>query len=50
MTTTSPGSLHFFYRLPMYSEAKLAFIIYLWYPKTMVRPVLPMHACQYVLN
>lgn len=24
------------YRVPMYSEAKLAFIIYLWYPKTMV--------------
>lgn len=23
-------------RVPMYSEAKLAFIIYLWYPKTMV--------------
>uniref|UniRef100_A0A0D9VBH8 HVA22-like protein n=1 Tax=Leersia perrieri TaxID=77586 RepID=A0A0D9VBH8_9ORYZ len=22
------------YRLPMYSEAKLAFIVYLWYPKT----------------
>lgn len=24
------------YRLPMYSEAKLAFIVYLWYPKTQV--------------
>lgn len=23
-------------RLPMYNEAKLAFFIYLWYPKTMV--------------
>ncbi|KAJ0789745.1 hypothetical protein HanPI659440_Chr05g0207101 [Helianthus annuus] len=24
-------------RVPMYSEAKLAFYIYLWYPKTMVK-------------
>lgn len=24
------------YRVPMYSEAKLAFIIYLWYPRTKV--------------
>lgn len=27
----------FLLRIPMYSEAKLAFVIYLWYPKTMVR-------------
>lgn len=26
----------FFFRLPLYSEAKLAFIIYLWCPKTLV--------------
>lgn len=29
--------LNFFWRLPMYGEMKLAFFIYLWYPKTKVK-------------
>ena len=36
------------FRIPLYYEAKLAFVIYLWYPKTEVtyNSIPPHHGCQ----